>query len=135
MIKPARAEPELLEGHRPQDLEGPQGGEKHVQKMFPKLKSSKYPDMAEELKFLHAEEILEMYPDLPRKQRRRRSCRSTRGIHHGRRLDLNDGYPHEMRPPTTTTGSPRPSRADGKTMHGINRDILVWNPVTRRRHE
>jgi aspartate--ammonia ligase len=24
---------------------------------------------------------------------------------------------------------------DGKPMHGLNGDILVWNPVTRRRHE
>ena len=24
---------------------------------------------------------------------------------------------------------------NGKTMHGLNGDILVWNPVTRRRHE
>jgi aspartate--ammonia ligase len=25
--------------------------------------------------------------------------------------------------------------ADGRAMHGLNGDILVWNPVTRRRHE
>jgi aspartate--ammonia ligase len=24
---------------------------------------------------------------------------------------------------------------DGRLMHGLNGDILVWNPVTRRRHE
>jgi len=24
---------------------------------------------------------------------------------------------------------------NGKQMHGLNGDILVWNPVTRRRHE
>jgi aspartate--ammonia ligase len=24
---------------------------------------------------------------------------------------------------------------DGKPMHGLNGDILVWNPVTHRRHE
>jgi aspartate--ammonia ligase len=24
---------------------------------------------------------------------------------------------------------------NGKLMHGLNGDILVWNPVTRRRHE
>ena len=37
-------------------------------------------------------------------------------------------------PPTTTTGSTETS-ADGRPMHGLNGDILVWNPVTRRRHE
>jgi len=25
--------------------------------------------------------------------------------------------------------------ADGRPMHGLNGDILVWNPVARRRHE
>jgi aspartate--ammonia ligase len=25
--------------------------------------------------------------------------------------------------------------ASGKPMHGLNGDILVWNPVTKRRHE
>jgi aspartate--ammonia ligase len=25
--------------------------------------------------------------------------------------------------------------ADGQPMHGLNGDILVWNPVTKRRHE
>jgi aspartate--ammonia ligase len=24
---------------------------------------------------------------------------------------------------------------DGRPMHGLNEDILVWNPVTKRRHE
>jgi aspartate--ammonia ligase len=24
---------------------------------------------------------------------------------------------------------------DGRPMHGLNGDILVWNPITRRRHE
>jgi aspartate--ammonia ligase len=38
-------------------------------KEFPKLKTDKYPELPDELKFLHAEEILERYPDLPRKQR------------------------------------------------------------------
>jgi len=45
------------------------GAEKHVQKNFPKLKTGKYPDLPDELTFLHAEDILDMYPDLPRKQR------------------------------------------------------------------
>ena len=38
-------------------------------------------------------------------------------------------------PPTTTTGSTPTTSADGRPMHGLNGDILVWNPVTRRRHE
>ena len=48
---------------------------------------------------------------------------------------LEDGYPHELRAAdyddwVTPTASP-----DGRVHHGLNGDILVWNPVTRRRHE
>ncbi|MCK5485818.1 MAG: hypothetical protein KAI86_06370, partial [Desulfobacterales bacterium] len=69
------------------------------QEMFPRLKNSKYPEFPEELKFLHAEEILDMYPDLPRKQRETRTL-----MEHAPALFiigigwvLKDGYPHEMR--------------------------------------
>ena len=48
----------------------------HAEKIFPKLKG-KYPDFPKELTFLHAEEILEMYPDLPRKQRETAILQST----------------------------------------------------------
>ena len=44
------------------------GAENYVQALFPQL-ADKYPNMPNKLKFLHAEEILEMYPDLPRKER------------------------------------------------------------------
>lgn len=40
-----------------------------VMEMFPQLKDPKIPRLSDELKFIHAKEILEMYPDLPRKQR------------------------------------------------------------------
>ncbi len=45
------------------------GAESHVHNLFPKLNTDKYPDMPDEITFLHAEEILDMYPDLPRKAR------------------------------------------------------------------
>ena len=45
------------------------GAEKYVQEMFPQLKDPRFPNLPEELVFLHAEEILAMFPDLPRKQR------------------------------------------------------------------
>ena len=40
-----------------------------IKEKFPELNDHNYPDFPEELKFFHAEEILEMYPTLPRKQR------------------------------------------------------------------
>ena len=38
-------------------------------------------------------------------------------------------------PPITTTGSRKPGVKPARDTHGLNGDILVWNHVTRRRHE
>src|SRR5208283_2796867 len=43
--------------------------ERYIQRQYPKLRNKKYPNLPDELTFLHAEDILEMYPDLPRKAR------------------------------------------------------------------
>jgi aspartate--ammonia ligase len=48
---------------------------------------------------------------------------------------LADGYPHEMRAADYDDWVTDTVSADGRPMHGLNGDILVWNPVTRRRHE
>jgi aspartate--ammonia ligase len=111
------------------------GAENHVQGLFPKLKTDKYADLPDELKFIHAEEILDMYPDLPRKQRETKLVQQYPAVFIiGIGWVLQDGYPHEMRAAdyddwvTETT-------EDGRPMHGLNGDILVWNPVTKRRHE
>ena len=48
---------------------------------------------------------------------------------------LADGYPHEMRAADYDDWVTETTSADGRPMHGLNGDILVWNPVTRRRHE
>ena len=112
------------------------GAENHVQKMFPKLKTDKYPDMADELTFLHAEEILDMYPDLPRKQRETQILQKYPAVFIiGIGWTLGDGYPHEMRAADYDDWVTPTVTKNGKQMHGLNGDILVWNPVTRRRHE
>jgi aspartate--ammonia ligase len=108
------------------------GAEKHVLERFPQLNDSRYPSLPEELTFLHAEDILEMYPDLPRKQRETAILQKYPAVFIiGIGWTLKDGYPHEMRAAdyddwVTETG-PR--------THGLNGDILVWNHVTQRRHE
>jgi aspartate--ammonia ligase len=48
---------------------------------------------------------------------------------------LKDGYPHEMRAADYDDWVTPTKSDDGKPMHGLNGDILVWNPVTKRRHE
>ncbi len=112
------------------------GAEKNVQKMFPALKTKKYPDLPEKLTFLHAEEILDMYPDLPRKQRETAILQKYPGVFiYGIGWTLKDGYPHEMRAADYDDWVTETTSKDGRPMHGLNGDILVWNPVTRRRHE
>lgn len=112
------------------------GAEVHAQKLFPKLKSDKYPDLPDELKFLHAEEILDMYPDLPRKQRETAILQDYPAVFiYGIGWVLKDGYPHEMRAADYDDWVTETTSADGKPMHGLNGDILVWNHVTKRRHE
>jgi aspartate--ammonia ligase len=108
----------------------------HVQEHFPKLKTEKYPDLPEKLTFLHAEEILDRYPDLPRKQRETKILQEYPAIFiYGIGWPLKDGYPHEMRAADYDDWITETKSADGRPMHGLNGDILVWNPVTRRRHE
>ncbi|MDP3025574.1 MAG: aspartate--ammonia ligase [candidate division Zixibacteria bacterium] len=112
------------------------GAGKQAQELFPKLKSSQYPDFPEELTFLHAEEILEMYPDLPRKARETAVLQKYPAVFIiGVGWTLKDGYPHEMRAADYDDWVTETKSEKGKPMHGLNGDILVWNPVTKRRHE
>ena len=112
------------------------GAEKHVQSLFPQLQSDRYPNMPDELVFLHAEDILDMYPDLPRKQRETLIVQQYPAVFiYGIGWTLKDGYPHEMRAADYDDWVTETVSADNRPMHGLNGDILVWNPVTQRRHE
>lgn len=104
---------------------------------FPELATDKYPDFPEELLFIHAEEILDRYPDLPRKQRESKLIQEVAPAVFiiGIGSVLADGYPHEMRAADYDDWVTETVTKNGKTMHGLNGDILVWNPVTKRRHE
>jgi aspartate--ammonia ligase len=108
-----------------------------VQKDFPALATDKFPAIPEKLEFFHAEEILERYPDLPRKQRETKMITEVSpaifiiGIGH----TLEDGYPHEMRAADYDDWCTPTITKNGKQLHGLNGDILVWNPITKRRHE
>jgi len=112
------------------------GAGMHAQELYPNLKSTKYPDFPEELTFLHAEEILDLYPDLPRKQRETAILQKYPAVFIiGIGWVLKDGYPHEMRAADYDDWITDTSKETGKETHGLNGDILVWNPVTKRRHE
>jgi aspartate--ammonia ligase len=110
------------------------GAETFVQSEFPKLVDPR--PLPDELTFLHAEEILDMFPDLPRKQRETEVLKRHPAIFIvGIGSVLADGYPHEMRAADYDDWVTPTVTKNGKTCRGLNGDILVWNRVTRRRHE
>jgi len=107
-----------------------------VKEKFPELNDTNYPDFPKELKFFHAEEILEMYPTLPRKQRETKLIQEHHAVFIiGIGSLLKDGYPHEMRAADYDDWITPTIIKNGEQMRGLNGDILVWNPVTQRRHE
>ncbi|HKM82121.1 MAG TPA: aspartate--ammonia ligase [Candidatus Acidoferrum sp.] len=110
--------------------------ELYVQGLFPELKNEKYPNLPEKLTFLHAEELLRMFPNLPRKQRETAILQQYPALFIvGIGYPLEDGYPHEMRAADYDDWVTETKTVDGRPLHGLNGDILVWNHVTRRRHE
>ena len=112
------------------------GAEAHVQELFPQLKNDEHPNLPEELVFIHAEDLLDRYPDLPRKQRETRILQDYPAIFiYGIGWTLKDGYPHELRAADYDDWVTETLSEDGRPMHGLNGDILVWNSVTKRRHE
>ena len=77
-----------------------------------------------------------MYPDLPRKAARDAILQEYPAVFIiGIGWTLKDGYPHEMRAADYDDWVTQTISKDGRPMHGLNGDILVWNPVTKRRHE
>jgi aspartate--ammonia ligase len=104
--------------------------------LFPALEGGNIPRLPEKLTFLHAEDLLDMYPDLPRKARETAILRESPAVFiYGIGWTLKDGYPHEMRAADYDDWVTQTHSKDGRLMHGLNGDILVWNPVTKRRHE
>ena len=112
------------------------GAECYALELFPQLKTDRVPNLPEKLTFLQAEDILEKYPDLPRKQRETAILQEYPAVFIiGIGWPLKDGYPHEMRAADYDDWVTETRSEDGRPMHGLNGDILVWNHVTKRRHE
>jgi aspartate--ammonia ligase len=110
--------------------------ELYAQELFPELKSKKYPNLPQRLTFLHAEDLLRQYPDMPRKQRETTILQECPAVFIvGIGYPLENGFPHEMRAADYDDWVTQTNADGGKAKHGLNGDILVWNYVTRRRHE
>ena len=86
------------------------------------------PVLPEELTFIHAEELYELYPDLGPKEREDKISEKYGAVFIiGIGADLPDGKPHDRRAPdyddwTTETE---------KGFRGLNGDIIVWNTVLK----
>ncbi len=108
-----------------------------AQETYPGLRSYIGPDIPEKIEFIHAEDLLNLYPDLPRKKRESRFLKekSQAVFIIGIGWPLKDGYPHEMRAADYDDWAIPTLDKNGEQYHGLNGDILVWNPVTKRRHE
>jgi aspartate--ammonia ligase len=112
------------------------GAERFAQDLFPALRDPRFPNLPEELTFLQAEEILDMYPKLPRKQRETEILQKYPAVFIiGIGWTLKDGYPHENRAADYDDWITDTKKETHKETHGLNGDILVWNSVTKRRHE
>ena len=110
--------------------------EELVLDLYPQLRDPRYPSLPDELTFVHAEDLLALYPDLPRKQRETAFLQEHPAVFiYGIGWTLDDGYPHELRAADYDDWVTETVSADGRPMHGLNGDILVWNPITKRRHE
>ena len=110
--------------------------ERFIQAEFPALRDARHPRLPERLTFLHAEDLLRRYPELPRKARETAILKELGAVFiYGIGWTLEDGHPHELRAPDYDDWVTETRSADGRPMHGLNGDILVWNRITQRRHE
>src|SRR6201987_722825 len=97
------------------------GAEKFAQDLFPVLRDPRFSNLAEEITFLHAEEILEMYPKLPRKQRVTEILQKYPAVFIiGIGWPLQDGFPHENRAADYDDWISETKNETRKDTHGLN---------------
>ena len=99
-----------------------------VYEMYPELK----PSLAEEIHFIHAEELMQMYPDLTPKEREHAIAKKYGAVFIiGIGGKLTSGEPHDNRAPDYDDWST--PNSDG--YYGLNGDIIVWNELLGRSFE
>jgi aspartate--ammonia ligase len=93
-----------------------------VSESFPQIR----PILPDEIQFIHAEELRQLYPDLSPKEREFKITQQYGAVFIiGIGAKLGDGEKHDGRAPDyddwTTPGE--------KGLPGLNGDILLWNPI------
>lgn len=104
------------------------GIEQQLASIYPSLK----PCLADEITFIHSEELLEMYPQLTPKQRENEICKLLGSVFIiGIGSELSDGKKHDGRAPDYDDWSTETSIGQ----KGLNGDILIWNKQLERAFE
>lgn len=84
------------------------------------------PQLPETIKFIHAEELLQMFPELAPKQREDEITKKYGAVFIiGIGGELSNGEPHDGRAPDYDDWS----SVQPNGLAGMNGDIIVWNPV------
>lgn len=113
-----------------------------VNKIYSALKRTEYiiyenfpeiePILPETITFIQAEELLQMYPELPVKEREKKAAEKFGAIFIiGIGGNLSDGQPHDGRAPDYDDWS----TISEKNYRGLNGDIVFWNPILKLAHE
>lgn len=90
------------------------------------------PVLPSKIHFIHAEELLSMYPELTPKQRETEISRKFGAVFIiGIGANLSNGEPHDGRAPDYDDWST--VNEDG--YKGLNGDIILWNPIIKRAFE
>jgi aspartate--ammonia ligase len=93
-----------------------------VYENYPQIK----PQLPDEIKFFHAEEMLDMYPALPPREREYKIAKKYGAVFViGIGGKLSNGDKHDGRAPDYDDWS---TQTEGKHQ-GLNGDIIIWNPV------
>jgi len=96
----------------------------------------RYPDikpiLPEEITFIHAQDLLDQYPGLTPKEREDAIAKKHKAVFLiGIGNKLSHGEKHDGRAPDYDDWS----TATAEGYHGLNGDILVWNPILERSFE
>jgi aspartate--ammonia ligase len=96
--------------------------EETVEKAFPILKSR----LPKEIKFIHSEELEEMYPTLSSKERENKIAKKYGAVFIiGIGYPLKSGKPHDLRAADYDDWS----TSTGKKTKGLNGDIIIWDDL------
>ncbi|PXV62118.1 aspartate-ammonia ligase [Dysgonomonas alginatilytica] len=99
-----------------------------VYEMFPQIK----PILSNEIKFIHSEELLQLYPNLTAKEREDEIAKEYGAVFiMGIGGVLSNGEQHDGRAPDYDDWT----TLDESGYRGLNGDLIVWNPVLGRAME